>query len=202
MGASVRMREWGTQAKCSLLWLLGRPPFIVQRRGSYMRLSIWKRAPPTIYGSPADVVRLTLYSGSCVVVRPVWRCSNSGAEVSCSDVRWDPWVESEDTEGHMWRRPVPFIRDLLSSLWLVVVSSKTVFGGDMPYHGWHGVTVSALPPRQLSTSVLLPRAWQESMALGPTGVLAPVVGLSLLCLVELLCGTWSVSLPRIVALRD
>lgn len=37
---------------------------------------------------------------------------------------------------------------------------------------------------------------------GPTGLLAPIVGLSLLCLVELLDETWLAGLPLRVALRD
>lgn len=51
-------------------------------------------------------------------------------------------------------------------------------------------------------SVLLPCALQEGMALGLTGVRAPIVGLLLIRLVKLLDKTWSASLPHRVARWD
>lgn len=46
-----------------------------------------------------------------------------------------------------------------------MASSKAVCGGDVPYHGWRGVTVHVLPPCQASIGVLLRardrRAWHQ-----------------------------------------
>jgi hypothetical protein len=111
-----------------------------------------------------------------------------------------PW---DRVEGH-WvsyvATPRPTIRDSSSPLRRVVESSEIVCGGDVPYRGWRGVTVSALPLCQPGTSVLLSCAWQEGMALGPTGVLAPHHGPFASLPVELLDRTWST--VRLVELLD
>jgi hypothetical protein len=53
-----------------------------------------------------------LSSGSCVAVRPVWwvtpstpyvgHCSDSDAEIPCSDAGGTHGLESEDAESRMW----------------------------------------------------------------------------------------------------
>jgi hypothetical protein len=66
-------------------------------------------------------------------------------------------AKSGDTKGCVWRRPVPFVRYLSSSLrHAVVTSSEMVCCGDVPYRGRRGVIVSALPPRQSGTGLTLP----------------------------------------------
>jgi hypothetical protein len=70
--------------------------------------------------------------GSCVVVHPVrWiasstryvgHYSDSSAQVPCSNAWWDPWAESEDTEGCTWRRLVQLLDSPSSHLRTVALS--------------------------------------------------------------------------------
>jgi hypothetical protein len=74
-------------------------------------------------------------------------------------------AESRDMGGLYVAMSRPIVRDSLSPLWYVMVSTKTTCGGNVPYRGWLGVTMLALPPRQPGIGVLQQcrnrRAWHQ-----------------------------------------
>lgn len=118
-------------------------PFYSPRVGLIQSVG-WSEAKRDLLSTGAP---LTSPPDTRISVRLVWRVTlnTMTLRLPVAKLGWSHGAESRDIKGRVRWHLVPLIETPHHSC--VVASAKTLFGGDVPYRGWHEAIVPASLPR-------------------------------------------------------